>query len=177
MILMIFPLYWYLKSTPFGRSGRVTHATVQWWDSAFEMFRFCFRFFFRFCCFVFRFFFILRFFSGPVMIYGRFALVQIFDTEGRTEGRESKVLLEVLVDLKTHTWQRLWYFLVCCVKYWKASSVCDKNDKSCWWWKEGGPIEMPRMEWYFWHSAIAIRMMFWKIRGPFRTQLWLCHQN
>ena len=67
------------------------------------MFRFCFRFFFLDFVVLVLDFFHTQIFSGPVMIYGRFALVQIFDTEGRTEGRESKVLLEVLVDLKTHT--------------------------------------------------------------------------
>ena len=35
-----FETCWITSFTPFGRSGRVTHATVQWWNSAFYIFLF-----------------------------------------------------------------------------------------------------------------------------------------
>ena len=44
--------------TPFGRSGHVTHTTVQWWDSAFIK-----SFFFRFFCKKNRFFYIQNLFA------------------------------------------------------------------------------------------------------------------
>ena len=56
--------------------------------------------------------------------------------------------------------------------------IVDKNDEPCWWlWRKDTQLRCQR--WNDISGILQLQSIIWcseRLRGPFKTQLWLCHQ-